>query len=134
MARIIESRFGETPFQRLLGHNQQIMERWSELGDLLASEGRLLPELKEQVRRTLAQKNGCEYCRVKGRPDLEGVDEKTALAVGFTEVFLQQKGNITDTVFDVLRDSFTEEEISELCAFLCFTTASQYFGAIMKLT
>jgi alkylhydroperoxidase family enzyme len=27
----------------------------------------------------------------------------------------------------------TEEEISELCAFISFTTASQYFGAMMKL-
>jgi hypothetical protein len=32
-----------------------------------------------------------------------------------------------------LRESFSEGEISELCAFIIFTTAQQYFGAIMKL-
>jgi len=45
--------------------------------------------LKEQVRRTLAQQNGCEYCKAKGKPEHELFDEKTAIAVGFAEVFLK---------------------------------------------
>ncbi|MBL4954375.1 carboxymuconolactone decarboxylase family protein [Neobacillus sp. OS1-32] len=133
MARIVESNFGETPFQRLLGHNIDIMEGWNRLGDVLEKDGLLTSELKEQVRKTLAQSNGCEYCKAKGKPDPDQFNEKTSIAVGFAEVFLKQKGDIADSTFDILRECFTEEEISELCAFISFTTASQYYGAMMKL-
>lgn len=133
MARIVESHFGETPFQRLLGHNKDVMEGWSQLGDVLEKDGILTSTLKEQVRRTLAQSNGCEYCKAKGKPDPVQFDEKTSIAVGFAEVFLKQKSAIADSSFDVLREWFSEGEISELCAFISFTTASQYFGAMMKL-
>lgn len=133
MARIVESNLGETPFQRLLGHNKDVMEGWNQLGDVLEKDGLLTSQLKEQVRRTLAQSNGCEYCKAKGKPDPDKFNEKTSIAVGFAEVFLKQKGDIADSMFDILRECFTEEEISELCAFISFTTASQYFGAMMKL-
>ncbi|RID81884.1 carboxymuconolactone decarboxylase family protein [Peribacillus asahii] len=133
MARIVESCFGETPFQRLLGHNKDVMEGWSQLGDVLGKDGMLTSKLKEQVRRTLAQSNGCEYCKAKGKPDSINFEEKTSVAVGFAEVFLKQKGEIAESSFDVLRECFSEEEISELCAFISFTTASQYFGAMLKL-
>jgi len=99
----------------------------------LEKDGKLTAKLKEQVRRTLAQSNGCEYCKAKGKPDPAQFDEKTSVAVGFAEVFLYQKGEIADSTFNVLREYFNEEEISELCAFISFTTASQYFGAMMKL-
>ncbi|MGE7676509.1 carboxymuconolactone decarboxylase family protein [Lysinibacillus sp. NPDC094403] len=133
MARIVESNFGETSFQRLLGHNKGVMEGWNQLGNVLEKDGLLTSKLKEQVRRTLAQSNGCEYCKAKGKPDPGKFDEKISIAVGFAEVFLKQKGDIADSVFDILKECFTEEEISELCAFISFTTASQYFGAMMKL-
>lgn len=134
MARIKQSNFGETPFQKLLGHNKEVMMSWSELGDVLEKDGLLSSKLKEQVRRTLAQSNGCEYCKAKGKPDPNLFDEKTSVAVGFAEAFLKyQKGNVPDAVFQILNEYFAEDEISELCAFICFTTAQQYFGALMKL-
>jgi alkylhydroperoxidase family enzyme len=58
---------------------------------ILEKEGLLSAELKEQVRRTLAQKNGCEYCKAKGKPEIKKFDEKISIAVAFTEVFLKQK-------------------------------------------
>ena len=133
MARIKESNFGETPFQRLLGHNVEVAEGWSHLGDVLEKDGLLSYELKEQVRRTLAQSNGCEYCKAKGKPEPDKFDEKTSIAVGFVEVFLKKKEDIPDSIFEILKEHFTEEEISELFAFISFTTASQYFGAMLKL-
>ncbi|MGP4066352.1 carboxymuconolactone decarboxylase family protein [Oceanobacillus sp. M65] len=133
MARIKESSFGETPFQRLLGHNIEVMQGWTQLGNVLEKEGFLSVELKEQVRRTLAQSNGCEYCKAKGKPNFDKFDEKISLAVGFAEVFLKQKGDIPNSTFEIMHGDFTEEEISELCAFISFTSASQYFGAMLKL-
>jgi len=133
MARIVESSLGVTPFQRLLGHNKEVMEGWSHLGNILEKDGLLSSGLKEQVRRTLAQSNGCEYCKAKGKPEPDTYNEKISIAVGFAEVFIKQKGDIPDSTFTILKECFTEEEISELCAFITFTTASQYFGAMMKL-
>lgn len=134
MARIIQSTFGKTPFQKLLGHNTKVMEVWSDLGEVLEQDGLLSSKLKEQVRRTLAQSNGCEYCKAKGKPELDAFDEKTSVAVGFAEVFLNYpKGMVPDFAFEILNEYFPENEISELCAFISFTTAQQYFGALMKL-
>ncbi|MGM0923029.1 MAG: carboxymuconolactone decarboxylase family protein [Bacillota bacterium] len=133
MARIIESKFGETPFQKLLGHNKEIMNGWTRLGEELEKDAKLSSHLKEQVRRTLAQSNSCEYCKAKGKPEPDLFNEKISIAVGFAEVFSKQKGNIPNTTFNVLKEYFYDEEISELCAFITFTTASQYFGAILAL-
>ncbi|MCR6105598.1 carboxymuconolactone decarboxylase family protein [Salipaludibacillus agaradhaerens] len=133
MPRIKQTTHGDTPFQQLLGHNVQIMTSWNALGDTLERDGRLTSSLKEQVRRTLAQKNGCDYCKAKGKPDKAIIDERTVVATGFADVFLTQKGDIPDSVFKVLKDTFSDEEISELIAFITFTTAQQYFGAIMQL-
>lgn len=133
MARITLSEIGSSSFQRLLGHNQLVMEKWNDLGEVLEAEGFLSYQLKEQVRRTLAQENGCEYCKAKGRPDPKLFDEKVSVAVGFTEAFLSYRGNMPLAVFHVLNDTFNEKEISELCAYICFTTASQFFGAIIGL-
>ncbi|AWB44880.1 alkylhydroperoxidase [Paenibacillus sp. CAA11] len=133
MARIRESNYGMTPFQKLLGHNKEVMNAWNQLGDALEKDGRLSAQLKEQVRRTLAQNNGCEYCKAKGKPEPHLFDEKISLAVGFAEIFIKQKGDLSDGIFNVLKESLTDEEISELCAFITFTTASQYFGALMQL-
>lgn len=133
MARIVESNFGETPFQRLLGHNQEVMEAWVSLGEVLEKDGLLSAALKEQVRRTLAQGNGCEYCKAKGKPEPDQFNERIAMAVGFAEVFLKMRGEIEESTFKILKECFNEEEISELCAFIAFSSASQYFGAMMKL-
>ena len=133
MARINESEFGVTPFQRLLGHNKDVLNGWNQLGEVFEKDLNLSSRLKEQVRRTLAQSNGCEYCKAKGKPESHLFDEKISIAVGFAEVFLKQKGDISDAQFNVLREYFSDAEISELCSFITYTTASQYFGAIMKL-
>ncbi|WP_057767745.1 carboxymuconolactone decarboxylase family protein [Cytobacillus praedii] len=133
MARIVESNFGKTPFQRLLGHNKEVMDAWGTLGDVLEKDGLLSAALKEQVRRTLAQSNGCEYCKAKGRPEPDKFNERISMAVGFAEVFLKMRGEIGDSMFKILKECFSEEEISELCAFITFSSASQYFGALMKL-
>lgn len=134
MARIRQSNDGKTPFQKLLGHNRNVMEAWAGLGDVLEQDGLLPAELKEQMRRTLAQGNHCEYCKVKGRPDPSQFDARTSVAAAFAEVFLKYpRGNVPEAVFQVLREHFNEEEISELSAFICFTSAQQAFGAMMAL-
>ncbi|MDP4553485.1 carboxymuconolactone decarboxylase family protein [Alkalihalobacillus macyae] len=133
MPRISFSENGSSPFQHLLGHNQKVMAEWNNLGEVLEADGSLSSMLKEQVRRTLAQENGCEYCKAKGRPEPHLFDEKTSVSVGFAQAFLSYRGDMPSSVFNVLHTTFDDKEISELCAFVCFTTASQFFGAITGL-
>ncbi|MEK4443530.1 carboxymuconolactone decarboxylase family protein [Niallia sp. FSL K6-0077] len=128
MARINESKNGETPFQRLLGYNLDVLNGWNQLGDVLEKDLNLSSYLKEQVRRTLAQSNGCEYCKAKGKPEPHLFDEKTSIAVGFAEAFLKQKRDISDAQFNIVKEYLSEAEISELIAFITFTTASQYLS------
>ncbi|MEJ7448153.1 carboxymuconolactone decarboxylase family protein, partial [Staphylococcus epidermidis] len=61
MAIIEPSHIGHTPFQQLLGHHEDIMKTWSALNDTLENTSALNAELKEEIRRMLAQKNGCQY-------------------------------------------------------------------------
>ena len=124
---------GLTPFQQLLGYNMGIQLHWQQLGEVLEKDGHLSASLKEEVRKTLAQKNGCQYCQAKGKPDPQNYDENTAVCTGFAEAFLAAKGHTAPNVTAVLKDYLTEAEISELLAFICFTTAQQYFGALMQL-
>lgn len=124
---------GKTPFQQLLGYNENIQLHWSQLGTTLEKDGYLSSTLKEEVRRTLAQQNGCQYCKAKGVPNPQDYDEKTAVCTGFAEAFLATKGHTASYVTAVLKDYLTDAEISELLAFICFTTAQQYFGALMQL-
>lgn len=133
MTRIKKSARGTTPFTQLLGHSDSILEKWDALDGELTNGGRLSPELKEQVRRVLATGNGCTYCQAKGAPVHSPEDIKLSCAMGFAEVFLYERDQVKDAQFDILKEHFSDEEISELVAFICFTTAQQYFGALMKL-
>ncbi len=134
MTIINQSIYGNTLFQKFLGHNINIMEKWTDLSELLETDVLLKASLKEQVRRTLAQSNGCEYCKAKGKPEPNLFDAQTSVAVGFAQVCATYPtGEIPDFAVEVLKEEFSEQEISELCAFISFTIAQQYFGALMQL-
>ena len=52
MATITFSKNGSTPFEQLLGHNPEVLKKWSSLEETLFYSGVLDLELKEEVRRT----------------------------------------------------------------------------------
>lgn len=134
MARIGFSDVEETAFGQLLGHNPEILRAWRELERTVYDAGSLGPELKEQVRSALAFGNGCEYCQAFGtRPSGVQPDPKISLALAFTDMFLQDHAAIDDSTFSVLREEFTDAQISELIAFICFVSAGQRVGAVLKL-
>jgi alkylhydroperoxidase family enzyme len=134
MARISFSDVEESAFGQLLGHNPEILSAWRELERVVYRAGSLGPELKEQVRSALAFGNGCEYCQAFGtRPSGVQPDPKISLALAFTDMFLQDHTAIDDSAFAVLREEFTDAQISELVAFICFVSAGQRLGATLKL-
>lgn len=126
---------GSTPFEKLIGHNPAILKKWNELEITLFNQTSLEPDLLEQVRRTLAFGNGCEYCMVKGgKPSFDPKDQRITNATAFAELFAIDHKSISKAHFSLLGEVFNEKEISELCTFITFITASQRFGKIMNLT
>lgn len=133
MERITLSNIGDTKFQKLLGYNPDILNSWSTLENTLYSTGTLSAELKEQVRRTLAFGNECSYCRAKGKPDDIQKIEEISVAVTFALAFVHDQKAIDDNMFYILKQYWTEKEIVELCAYICFITASQQLGFLFQL-
>ncbi|PHK48562.1 alkylhydroperoxidase [Staphylococcus edaphicus] len=133
MALIQLSENGKTSFQKLLGYNKKMMLIWANLSDVLEKDNQLSSGLKEEMRRMLAQNNGCNYCKAKGRPSGKFTDEKSAICIGFVDVYIKLGTEIPQYILKILKDNLTESEISELFAFITFTTCQQYFGAMMKL-
>lgn len=134
MSHIPLSGNGSSPWERLLGHAPEILERWVELENAFFASDTFSPELREQVRRALAFGNGCEYCKAKaGPPDEKQSDPRISLAVGFAQLFGRNHRDIDDSIFNALREKFSEKEIAELFAFMSFICASQMFGASLGL-
>jgi alkylhydroperoxidase family enzyme len=87
MAHIPPSAIGTTNYERVLGHAPHLLASWSALEDAFSKQSVLNKELLEQVRRTLAESHGCEYCQAKGGPPSPTQAEfKTSLAVGLAQV------------------------------------------------
>lgn len=133
--RIELSNTGTTPFEKLIGHNPIVLEKWNELEVSLFNSTSLDKDLLEQVRRTLAFGNGCEYCMVKGgKPQFDVTDQKIQTATAFAELFAIDHKSIQEAHFAFLKEQFSEAEIAELLTFITFITASQKFGKVMNLT
>ncbi|MBP9179791.1 MAG: carboxymuconolactone decarboxylase family protein [Bacteroidia bacterium] len=135
MTRIKLSEYGNSPFEKLIGHNKIVLDKWIDLEVALFSETKLDKYLLEQVRRTIAFENECEYCMVKaGKPNFDLTEKRISSATAFAQFFAIDHKSINDKHFDILREEFTEQEISELCSFISFITACQKLGRIYNLT
>lgn len=135
MSRIAPAPIGGNAFHQAMGHRPDIVEKWYALDGVMRFSG-LDPELKEEVRRVIADDVGCTFCSSLGRPDVNGRDERTALAVAFAETVCANIGDlqaVDDEVFDVLKQEFTEPEIVELVVWTLFMVAGSAFGALIKV-
>lgn len=135
MTRIKLSENGTTAFEKLIGHNPEILKKWIDLDETLWKKSSLEENLLEQIRRTMAFENGCEYCMVKGgKPDFDKSQLKISTATAFAELFCKDHRSISEAHFDLLKEYFSDEEISELCVFIAFINASQKLGKTFNLT
>jgi alkylhydroperoxidase family enzyme len=69
----------------------------------------------------------------KGEPNENINNIKVSLAKSFALLVAENHLEVDDEIMNVLKEEFSDSEISELCAFICFIIASQKFGAILKL-
>jgi alkylhydroperoxidase family enzyme len=121
---------------RVMRRRPDILEAFCRLDAAIRFHGQLPGSLKEAVRRATATSVGCDYCAslAQGASERPDVDAREALAVAFALQVAEDPDGITDGEFDVLREEFSDEEILELVAFICFVAiAGQMFGAVLGL-
>jgi len=119
---------------RVMGRRPEILKAFGRLDTTLRFKGNLPVDLLEAVRDATAGKTGCEYCASlgEGRPDR--AEARTSLAVAFAEQVADDPAAIDDSMFDVLREDFSDDEIVELVAWICIVAiGGQLFGAVMGL-
>jgi alkylhydroperoxidase family enzyme len=122
---------------RVMGRCPEVLEAFGRLDATIRFRGRLGGELCEAVRQATAATVGCDYCSSLGdgeqsRPGPE--QARIGLAVAFAQMVAEDPAGITDAQVDVLRETFSEEEIVELVAFICLVSiGGQMFGAVMGL-
>ena len=115
-----------------MGHRPEVLAAWDGLRDALTgASSTLSPELKEQVRRTLALRTGCEFCASLGRPAAEQSSARDSLAVAFAEAVATDHTAISDEQVAVLFEDFTVPEVVELLTWIVFEHAGQMFGALI---
>lgn len=128
------SDLSDDSFYATLGHRPGIMKAWAAMDEAMMGEDTTLPPaLKENVRRSLSQGVGCEYCASFGPPPPEGHDRRESLALAYVQLIAEDPTAIDDSTFEVLREDFTDEEILELTAWICFKLGANVLGAALKL-
>jgi len=133
MAHIEYSENGNSPLQRLLGHNQEVLNKWDLLLDTFYQFSSFDPHLQEEVRRAIAYQIGCAQCMSLGCPSQIIPDPKTKAAVDFARKMAQTTLTISKQDLEKLKKHFSDKEIAELCAFIAFGTGYARFGAALSV-
>ena len=132
MTRVPPSELGDSVADRVMGRRPEVLHAWEGLKHALLGEtSTLSPELKEQVRRTLALQTGCEFCASLGRPSAEQPDPQSSLAVAFADAVATDHTAISDAQVQVLFEEFTTPQVVELLVWIVFEYAGQMFGALI---
>lgn len=133
MAHISYSENGNNPLTQLLGHNPILLKNWMTLLNSFYESCSFDPALQEEVRRAIAYQIGCAYCMSHGCPAPVITDPKTKTAVDFAKKVARTEQQITQQDIAILKGYFTEKEIAELTAFICYGIGLARFGAALNV-
>jgi alkylhydroperoxidase family enzyme len=114
------------------GYRPELLEAWESLKDaLLGRSSTLSPQLKEEVRRTLAQRTGCQFCASLGQPAPRHASRQESLAVAFADAVGEDHTAISDAQVNLLLEEFTVPQLVELLIWISFEHAGQMFGCLI---
>ncbi|MCX7121610.1 MAG: hypothetical protein NTZ67_07570 [Gammaproteobacteria bacterium] len=134
MSHVSFSKYGLTPFEKLMGHKPEILNKWNELESVFFHSNQFDAEFLEQIRRALAFNNLCQYCMAKaGPPDKNQNSVRLSEALRFANLFAINHTSINKDEITRMKKCFTDVELVELIAFCSFISASQKFGATFGL-
>jgi alkylhydroperoxidase family enzyme len=115
-----------------MGHRPELQQAWENLkGAFAGPSATLSPHLKEEVRRTLAQRTGCRFCASMGQPAETHADRQESLAVAFADSAARDHTAISDAQVRLLFEEFTAPQIVELLMWISFEYAGQMFGCLI---
>ena len=115
-----------------MGHCPELLQAWENLKDaFVGPSATLSPHLKEEVRRTLAQRTGCRFCASLGQPAETHADRQESLAVAFADSAGRDHTVISDAQVRLLFEEFTDPQIVELLMWISFEYAGQMFGCLI---
>jgi alkylhydroperoxidase family enzyme len=133
MSRIEQATRTGTPYFNVMDHRKDISKKWMEMDEFMRFNGTLDSDLKEEVRRAVAQQSGCKFCASLGEPQPHYDDPRVAAAVRFGTAVAKSPTGIADAQFDELREHFDAPQIVELACWISFMYGAEIFGAVMKL-
>lgn len=135
MPRVTLSDIEADPYYRMIGNRPEILAAWAALDKAMLGPSSTVPVgIKEEARRALAQNVGCDFCAtVGGKPSEAHDDPRMALAVAVANQIATDYTQIDDSTFEALREEFSNEQIVELLAWLCFKFGSNLLGALARL-
>jgi alkylhydroperoxidase family enzyme len=132
MPRLPTSALGTTTADRVMGHRPELLEAWEPLKDAVAGPSATLSaQLKEEVRRTLAQRTGCQFCTSLGPPSKTHTNRQESLAAAFADAAASDHTAISDAQVQLLSEEFTAPQIVELLMWISFEDAGQMFGCLI---
>jgi alkylhydroperoxidase family enzyme len=132
MPRIPPSALGDTTADRIMGHRPELVEAWKKLGHaLLGPSSTLSSHLKEEVRRTLAQRTGCQFCASLGLPVKDHASRQESRAVAFAEAVALDYRAVTHAQVNQLLEEFTVPQVVELLIWISYEYAGQMFGSLI---
>lgn len=133
VARVSPSGRPGNVFEQVMSHCPDAMAKWWDLEVELRFHGLINSDIKEEIRRAMAPAVGCSFCSSLAPAKDAYPDARESLAVAYALMLARDPKNLDDSVFDVLREEFTEAEIVELTMWSLFMIASQAFGAALKI-
>ena len=80
----------------------------------------------------MAPEVGCAFCRTLGSEARADVDHRASLEIAYALQVVDHHKELDDSVVDLLRDKFTDDEIVELTVWIYCVTGGQMFGAILQ--
>jgi alkylhydroperoxidase family enzyme len=132
MPRVPPSAVGESAADRVMGHRPELLAAWADLKHaLLGPSSTLSPQLKEEVRRTLAGRTGCQFCASLGQPAEDHATRQELLAAAFADAVGRDYQAIGDAQVNLLFDEFTVAQVVELLIWISFEYAGQMFGCLI---
>lgn len=132
-ARISPSGQPGNVFEQVMSHAPGGMAKWWDLEVELRFNGLIDSDIKEEIRRAMAPQAGCKFC-ASIAPAKDGYPtQRESLAVAYSLMVASDPQHLDDSIFDVLKEEFSEAEIVELTMWALFIYASQAFGAALRI-
>lgn len=143
----VENNLGKVPNMiRTMANAPVVAEAYVSFWNLLG-QGVLPATLREQISLYVAESNGCSYCvsahcalsKASGLRDEEirdgrlgrSPDAKTHAVLKFVGRILQTRGKVTtEEVADMRKAGYSDEEITEIIAWVVFVIFSNYFNNV----